>query len=67
MTDLFFSLYKKEDYFRIGEYNLKRYQEYWQQQTILLGENKDFVESQFKLMYDSPVYRFYPEETRINR
>lgn len=67
MTDLFFSLYKKEDYFRIGEYNPKRYQEYWQQQTILLGENKDFVESQFKLMYDSPVYRFYPEETRINR
>lgn len=62
LTDLFFSLYKVKDYFVIDSYDPQKYKEYWQQQTIFLGENKDLVERQFHIMYGSPVYRFYSEE-----
>ncbi len=64
----FFSLYKVKDYFNIDSYNPERYKNYWQQQIIFEGENKDFVEKQFQTLYGSPVYKFYSEEeSKISR
>ncbi len=58
LTDLFFSIYRKEDYFMLEEYNPQRYQNYWQKELEKQGERKSAIERQFQLLYDSPIYRF---------
>ena len=59
LTDLFFSLYYQKNYFKIDEYSPERYKKYWQQKASRYGENIDFIETRFRRMYGSPVYRFY--------
>ena len=63
LTDLFFSLYKYDDYFQIDKYNPERYKEYIQRQLEQNGERKEFVEQHLQKVYGSPIYEFYPEET----
>lgn len=62
LTDLFFSLYKQDEYFRIDEYDPKKYKEYWQNRLENAIDNKDIIEQQFRSMYGSSIYKFYPEE-----
>ena len=63
LTDLFFSLYKNDEYFQIDQYNPKRYKEYWQRKLEQRVEEKEFIEHQFQKMYGNPIYGFYSEET----
>lgn len=63
LTDLFFSVYKYDDYFQKENYDPKRYKEYWQRQLEEEGLKKELIESQFKKMYNSPIYKFDSEET----
>lgn len=62
LTDLFFSLYRNNEYFQIDQYAAKRYKEYMQQKLEQLGEKKEFIEQRFQIMYGSPIYGFYSEE-----
>lgn len=62
LTDLFFSLYKKKDYFKIEEYSPKRYKNYIIKSALEYGEN--FAERQFNIMYQSPIYGFYEEDKK---
>lgn len=63
LTDLFFSLYRNDEYFQIDQYDPKRYKEYWQRKLEQQGEEKEFIERQFKRMYGNSIYGFYSEET----
>ena len=63
LTDLFFSLYRNNEYFQIDQYDPKRYKEYWQRKLEQLGEEKEFIEQEFQKMYGNPIYGFYSEET----
>lgn len=62
LTDLFFSLYKNEEYFKIEEYDPQRYRTYWYQKFVKLGEKKEFIDRQFQKTYNSPIYKFSLEE-----
>ncbi len=62
LTDLFFSLYKNDEYFKIDEYNPQRYMNFWKKFETL-GEKKEFIDKQFQKMYGSPIYGFYSEKT----
>ncbi len=62
LTDLFFSLYRNEEYFQIDQYSPKRYKEYWQQKLEQQGEKKEFIEQRFQKMYENPIYGFYSGE-----
>lgn len=56
MTDLFFNLYKQEEYFEMDNYSPERYREYM---INRLGPNHtDFKERMFNRNYSSPVYGF---------
>lgn len=62
LTDLFFNIYRKKDYFKIDEYNPKNYKNY-----ILLNSrfsNKELAERLFERNYNSPVYKFEIIEER---
>lgn len=59
LTDLFFNLYKQEDYFNIEEYNPNKYKEYMLNKAAKYGEK--FAEKQFNSMYSSLVYGFDEE------
>ena len=62
LTDLFFNIYHKKDYFKIDEYNPKNYKDY-----ILLNSrfsNKELAERLFERNYNSPVYKFEIIEER---
>lgn len=59
LTDLFFNLYKQEDYFNIEEYNPSKYKEYMLNKSARYGEK--FAERQFDSMYSSLVYGFDKE------
>lgn len=63
LTDLFFSLYRHNDYFQIGQYDPKRYKEYMCEKLEQQGEKREFIEQQFQRMYGNPIYGFYSEET----
>ena len=56
LTDLFFTLYKKEDYFDINKYDSKKYYEY----TINSwgSEYVDFNKQMLDKNYSSQVYGF---------
>ena len=62
LTDLFFSLYRHNEYFQIEQYDSKRYKEYWQQKLEQEGEKREVIEQQFQIMYENPIYGFYSEE-----
>lgn len=56
LTDLFFNVYHKKDYFKIDEYNPQNYKNY-----VLLNNrfgNKEMAERLFQRNYNSPVYEF---------
>jgi len=63
LTDLFYSLYRYEEYFQIEQYDSKRYKEYWERKLEKQGEKIEFIERQFQKMYGNPIYKFYSEET----
>lgn len=44
LTDLFFSLYRHNEYFQINQYNQKRYKEYIIQKLEQQGEKKEYIE-----------------------
>lgn len=56
LTDLFFSIYYKKDYFKIDEYNPQNYKNY-----IISNShfgNKEIAEKLFEKNYNSPIYGF---------
>lgn len=56
LTDLFFNIYHKKDYFKMNEYNPQNYKNY-----VLLNsrfKNKEMAERLFERNYNSPVYGF---------
>ena len=62
LTDLFFNIYHKKDYFKIDEYTPQNYKNY-----ILLNNrfgNKEMAERLFERNYNSPVYGFENVEAR---
>lgn len=56
LTDLFFNLYTREEYFKIEEYSPKKYKEYVLNEAERCGEK--FAERNFNNMYSSLVYGF---------
>lgn len=65
LTDLFFSLYKQEDYFNIEEYNPLRFKNHMLSKSKRYGE--EFDEKHFNDLYSSPVYGFYNEEVKYKK
>jgi len=62
LTDLFFALYKQEDYFKIEEYNPLFYKQHMLNKAQKYGEK--FAEKHFDDLYSSPVYGFSNEEIK---
>ncbi len=60
LTDLFFALYRDEDYFNIEEYNPLYYKNHILNKAQVYGEK--FAEKHFNDMYSSPVYGFSNEK-----
>lgn len=56
LTDLFYSLYKQDNYFNIEEYSLQRYKEYFVNKSLKYGG--EFVERMFNENYSSNAYGF---------
>ena len=56
LTDLFFSLYYKKDYFKIDEYSSKNYKNYILSNSRF--SNMEIAERLFERNYNSPVYGF---------
>ena len=67
LTDLFFSLYKNEEYFIIDEYDPQRYMNFLKEKSETLGEEKEFINRRFEKMYNSPIYKFPLEENQIHK
>ena len=63
LTDLFFSLYKNPKYFKIEEYNPRRFKEYIMSELSQISSS--FAERQFNNMYGSKVYGF--EESSLKK
>lgn len=62
LTDLFFSLYYKKDYFKIDEYSPKNYKNYILSNSRF--SNMEIAESLFERNYNSPVYGFENDEKK---
>lgn len=62
MTDFFFHLYKQEEYFKIEEYDPKRYKNYHISKAQRYGES--FAESLFNKTYSSAAYGFNEENQK---
>lgn len=56
MTDLFFNLYKKDDYFVLDSYEPERFKNYMIKRMKRYGE--DLAERMFIRNYESDVYGF---------
>ncbi len=63
LTDLFFSLYRHNEYFQINQYDPKRYKKYMEQKLEQQGAKKEFIEQEFQKIYENPIYGFYTEDT----
>lgn len=63
LTDFFFHLYKQEEYFKIEEYDPKRYKDYALRKALKYGQ--DFAERRFNENYSSPAYGFNDENQKI--
>ena len=57
LTDLFFALYRKEEYFKVDEYSPNRYYNYMKSKAMEYHE--DNFEEGFRKVFSSPVYGFY--------
>ena len=62
LTDLFFSVYYKKDYFKIDEYNPKNYKEFILSNSRF--SNMEIAERLFERNYNSPVYGFENDEKK---
>lgn len=62
LTDLFFNLYKQEDYFNLKEYNPEKFKRQKMKFNLRYGE--EVALKQFNYMYSSPVYGFSNEEIK---
>lgn len=62
LTDLFFNLYKQEDYFNIKEYSPENFKRQMMKYDLRYGE--EIALEQFNLVYSSPVYGFSNEEIK---
>ena len=56
LTDLFFTLYRHEEYFKIEEYDPERFRNFMIKKSSRYGE--DFAIELFNRNYQSPVYGF---------
>lgn len=65
LTDLFFSLYKQEEYFKIEEYNPLFYRQYVLNKAQKYGEQ--FAERHFNNLYSSPIYGFSNEKIKYKK
>lgn len=61
LTDLFFNLYYRKDYFKKDEYSVERYKDMWMSSGVHIFDISR-LEAQFRKMYDSPTYGFYENE-----
>lgn len=59
LTDLFFNLYRQEDYFNIEEYNSEMFKRKMMKHNLRYGE--EVALEQFNFFYSSPVYGFDKE------
>lgn len=59
LTDLFFNLYRQEDYFNIEEYNPEKFKRQMMKHDLRYGE--EVALEQFNFVYSSPVYGFDKE------
>lgn len=63
LTDLFFNLYKEEDYFNIKEYNPEKFKrQIMKYDLVIYGE--EVALEQFNFVYSRPVYGFSNEEIK---
>ena len=62
LTDLFFNLYKQEDYFNLKEYSPEKFKRQMMKYDLRYGE--EIALEQFNLVYSSPVYGFSNEEIK---
>ena len=62
LTDLFFSLYYQNKYFKIEEYSPLKFREYMINKMNMYGD--EFAEMIFNRNYSSPVYGFSKEENK---
>lgn len=56
LTDLFFNVYRKEEYFKMDKYDPKRYYEHITRIARFEGEPPRYILNMFKNNYGSPVY-----------
>ena len=56
LTDLFFALYRYEEYFKVEEYNPERFKSFMIKKSSRYGE--EFATELFNRNYQSPVYGF---------
>lgn len=57
LTDIFFSVYRHQEYFKIDEYDKNRFMTHMMSDDIYFGY--DVALKQFKLMYSDPIYGFF--------
>ncbi len=62
LTDLFFNLYKQEEYFDLKEYNPEKFKRQMMKYDLKYGE--EVALEQFNFVYSSPVYGFSNEERK---
>lgn len=65
LTDLFFKLYKHEEYFNINEYNPEKFKKHMMKKNLKYGE--EIALGQFNLIYPSPVYGFSNEKVKYKK
>ncbi len=63
LTDLFFSVYKNSDYFRVAEYSPQHYYEYIKSRA--LEEHEDNFEEIFRETFSSDVYGFFRTNCKL--
>ena len=62
LTDLFFNLYKQEEYFNLKEYNPENFKREMMKYDLRFGE--EVALEQFNIVYSSPAYGFSNEEIK---
>ena len=62
LTDLFFNLYKQEEYFNPKEYNPEKFKQEMMKYDLRFGEQAAL--EHFNYIYSSPVYGFSNEEIK---
>ena len=65
LTDLFFHLYKQEDYFDIKQYDPEKYKQYLMNKRSKYGE--EIAEKRFYEIYSSPSFGFVDPKNKKTR